>query len=462
MSAKHRVLSSSMPIMSSFRTALKLHTAAACAGLLVLAAPVIAQEATPDTGDAALASAPALGHDNQAPQLPPLGEGILMSVNKDMITSYDLKQRMLLLMVTSGVQVTQENYSSFQQQAVTSLVEERLQAQEMEHWKVKVEDKEIDEEIERMGRQSGMTGAQLLAELKKLGIEPQTLRDQIKAQTGWSMLVGGRYRSNAAVGKAQVEATMDKVVADGQKPQYYVAEIFLDPAQSGSLANAQAGAQQLYQQMQAKVAPFQAVARQFSHAPSAAQGGDAGWLVSGNIDPQVETALQALKPGEMTPPITTKDGVYIYLLRQKSDGNADMVFHIRQAAVPLAPNASASDVSRAEAALNAIRAKAKTCEAVDELKASGVQITNLGEAQLSVLKPAYADALRPLKANQATPPMRNDQNMNVLFVCDRQLAGENAVTRDQIQSSLVNERTAMLGKRYLRQLRAGATIENHQ
>jgi peptidyl-prolyl cis-trans isomerase SurA len=81
---------------------------------------------------------------------------------------------------------------------------------------------------------------------------------------------------------------------------------------------------------------------------------------------------------------------------------------------------------------------------------------------LSLLKPAYADALRPLKANQATPPMRNDQNMNVLFVCDRQLAGENAVTRDQIQSSLVSERTAMLGKRYLRQIRAGATIENHQ
>jgi peptidyl-prolyl cis-trans isomerase SurA len=163
MSAKHRVFSSSMPIMSSFRTALKLHTALACAGLLVLAVPAVAQEATPDTGDAALASAPALGPDSQAPQLPPLGEGILMSVNKDMITSYDLKQRMLLLMVTSGVQVTQENYSSFQQQAVNSLVEERLQAQEMAHWKVKVEDKEIDEEIERMGRQSGMTGAQLLA-----------------------------------------------------------------------------------------------------------------------------------------------------------------------------------------------------------------------------------------------------------------------------------------------------------
>jgi peptidyl-prolyl cis-trans isomerase SurA len=139
-----------------------------------------------------------------------------------------------------------------------------------------------------------------------------------------------------------------------------------------------------------------------------------------------------------------------------------MVFHVRQAAVPLSPNASPAEVSRAEAALNAVRAKARTCEDIDELKPSGVQVTNLGEAQLSLLKPTYADALRPLKANQTTAPMRNDQNMNVLYVCDRQLAGDNAVTREQIQSSLVSERIAMLGKRYLRQLRAGATIEQHQ
>lgn len=456
-----------MPIMSAFsnakfRRATLAGTCLAALAAGLMAASAVAQEQTPDTGDAALASAPALGPDSEAPQLPPLGEGILISVNKDMITSYDLKQRMLLLMVTSGVQVTQDNYSAFQQQAITSLVEERLQKQEMEHWKVKIDAKEIDEEIERMGRQSGMTGEQLKGELKKLGVEPQTLRDQIEAQTGWSMLVGGRYRSNAAVGSAQVEATMDRVISDGQKPQYHVAEIFLDAAQAGGMANAQAGAQQLYQQMQAKVAPFQAVARQFSNAPSAAQGGDAGWLVAGSLDPQVEAALQSISPGEMTPPLTVKDGVYIYLLRQKSDGNADMVFRVKQAAVPLAANASAADVSRAQALLDSVRTKTRSCDAVDEIKASGIQVTDLGEAQLSVLQPAYADALRPLKINQSTTPLRNAQNMNVLFVCDRQLAGDNAVTREQVQSSLVNERLAMLGKRYLRQIRAGATIENHQ
>ncbi len=459
-------------LMSMSHHAFKMAGTAMLAGAVSLLAgaslaqiPGLPQQPTPDTGSAAMASAPALTPDTQAPDLSQLGEGILVSVNDDMITSYDLKQRMLLLIVTSGVQVTQDNYAAFQQQALNSLIDETLENQEMAHWKVKVDDKEIDSEIDRMAQQSNMTAAQLLDELKKVGIAPDTLRRQISAQQGWNELVGGRYHSNAAVGKAQVDATLDRIISDGQKPQYLVAEIFIDPAQAGSLANAQAGAKQLYDQIKAGAAPFQAVARQFSNAPSAGNGGDAGWLVSGSIDPTVEAALKAANPGDMTPPITTKDGVYIYLVRQKSDGNADMVMRLRQASVALPANASATEVSNAQTALLNFRQKEPSCSALDNMpavKATGpVQVTDLGEAQLSDLQPAYASALLPLKEGQATGTLRNAVNMNVLYVCDRRLAGDNAVTRDQVEDSLVNQRLSMLGKRYLRELHSTATIENH-
>ncbi|MGZ3304546.1 MAG: hypothetical protein ACXU8U_01695, partial [Asticcacaulis sp.] len=149
------------------------------AGALGLPAPVGAQslpaplsyspQPTPDTGAAAAASAPALTPSSAPQPLPALGEGILVSVNDDIVSSYDLKQRMLLLMATSGVQVTQENYTAFQQQALRSLINERLERQEMVHWKVKVEDKEIDEELTRMAGQSNLTKDQMIAELKKIG-----------------------------------------------------------------------------------------------------------------------------------------------------------------------------------------------------------------------------------------------------------------------------------------------------
>ncbi len=454
---------------------------AAALGLALLAGPVLAQQMpaplntagfgqsqpTPDTGAAAAASAPALTPQSEAQPLPGLGEGVLVSVNDDMVTSYDLKQRMLLLMATSGVQVTQENYPQFQAQALRSLVDEQLENQEMVHWKVKIEDKEVDDELKRMAQQSNMSTDQLLGELKKMGVEPVTLRTQIKAQLGWNDLVGGRYHSNAQVGRDQVDAMMDKIIEDGQKPQYAVSDIFLDPAQGGGIDAVRKGAQQLYEQLNQKVAPFQAVARQFSNASSAANGGDEGWLVSGAMDPQIESALQTMKVGDISTPIETKDGIYIVYLREKSDGNSDEVVRLKQASISLPANASPAQVSAAETTLASFKGRVASCNAIDDLKGAkggteGVTLTDLGEAQLSDLLPQYADALRPLKDGQITAPLRNTANVNLLYVCDKRLAGDNAITRDQVQENLVNQRLAMLGKRYLRDLRTSATIEQHQ
>jgi len=433
---------------------------AGMAGAQSMPAPL--QMPTPDTGNAAAASAPALQPGEQAPALPTLGEGVLVSVNDDIISSYDLKQRMLLLMATSGVQVTQENYAQFQQQAMRSLVDEHLQFQEMKQWKVKVEDKEVDDELQRMAKESNMSKDQLLGELKKIGVEQTTLREQIRAQLGWNELVGGRYHSNAQVGRDQVDETMDKIIADGQKPQFEVSEIFLDPTTAGGIENARKGAQQLSQQLNQKVAPFQAVARQFSNAPSAANGGDEGWMVSGNMDPQIEATLQSMKVGDISAPVETKDGVYIFYLRDKSAGNADEVVRITQASVPLPAGASAQQIAAAQMQLANFKSHAPTCAAINELgkNTNGVTVEDLGESQLSDLIPDFATALRPLKDNQTTAPMQNANAMKVLYVCDKRLAGDNAITRDEVESRLVDNRLAMLGKRYLRDLHASATIED--
>jgi peptidyl-prolyl cis-trans isomerase SurA len=442
-------------IMSLKKMMFKTTALAMSAGLMMVsAAPaVMAQAEAPQAQPAPAQPAPA--------QRPALREGIIAVVNDELISSYDLRQRMLLLIVTSGVQVTEQNYEAFQQQALRSLIDERLELQEAKRWELTVDEEEITEEITRMAAQSNLSYDQLVAELQRAGVDPQTLRSQIRAETGWQRLVGGRFNSKARVGKDQVDSYMAKITADSQKPQYLVAEIFLDPNLAGGLTEAQAGAQQLFQQIASGAAPFQSVARQFSNAPSAANGGDAGWLISGTIDPKIETVLQTMSGGQMTQPITTDEGVYIYYLREKTDGNSDSVMALKQAAISLGADAPASRVEAAQKALESFRNSQKGCGALTDTTIDGsVVVTDLGETPLSELRDDYAAALKPLNVGQTTAPMRNDANMNVLIVCDKRLAGENAPTREQIEDRLVNQRLSMLGRRYLRDVRNQATIEN--
>lgn len=162
----------------------------------------------------------------------------------------------------------------------------------------------------------------------------------------------------------------------------------------------------------------------------------------------------------MTQPITTDEGVFIYYLREKTDGNSDSVMSLKQAAVAVGPDASASQVEAAQKALESFRASPKSCGALtDTTLANNVVVTDLGETPLSELRDDYAAALKPLEVGQMTAPMRNDANMNVLVVCDKRLAGDNAPTKAQIEDRLVNQRLSMLGRRYLRDVRNQATIE---
>ena len=83
----------------------------------------------------AFAQAPAAAPAAAAPAAPAaprgLSESVAAVVNDDIISTYDLAQRMRLLIATSGIQPTQQNIAQFQREALVSLVDERLQIQEL-------------------------------------------------------------------------------------------------------------------------------------------------------------------------------------------------------------------------------------------------------------------------------------------------------------------------------------------
>ena len=67
-------------------------------------------------------------------------------------------------------------------------------------------------------------------------------------------------------------------------------------------------------------ATFEELARLFSNDGSAAKGGDLGWLYPGDTLPEFESAMNALKVGEISQPVETSFGYHlIQVLERKSD-----------------------------------------------------------------------------------------------------------------------------------------------
>jgi peptidyl-prolyl cis-trans isomerase SurA len=430
--------------------------AAGMALAALLSTTALAQEAAP------AATAPAEPAAQPAPpeqQYQPLSEGVVAVVNDEIISTYDLRQRLLLLIATSGVKVNQQNLPGLQQQALRSLVDERLQMQELKRFDVKVGDPEVDEEIEGMAKQNNMSKDQLLGGLTNAGVDPSTIRNQLRAQIGWQMLVTGRYRDRARVGSDQVEKTLQRISTATTKPQYLVGEIFLDANTVGGMTEATNGAASLVDQI-IKGAPFQAVARQFSNAPSGPSGGDAGWLMSGEIEPEIETVLQEMRPGQLSRPIPTKDGVWIVYLREQRAGGGASVVNLKQLAVRLDQAATPEQVDAAQKKLNGLRGKL-TCSNFESAAkgVDGVVATDLGDNELTQLAPEFQTAAGAMKIGEVSAPVRTAVGMHVIALCGKHVAGQDVPTKEQVENRLFAQQISMLARRYLRDLRNSATIE---
>jgi len=365
-----------------------------------------------------------------------------------------------LLIVMSEVQPTAENVAQIQREAMDMLIEEHLQAEEIAKFPTLIiPDEEVDAELTAMAQQANMTLEQYMQALAGAGIHPRTIREQVRTAIGWRELVGGRFASRARVSRAQVEQTLRQYEETATKKQYLIGEIYIEATRVGGMQQAITGAQQLIQQM-IQGAPFQAVAQQFSAAPSAVRGGDAGWVVEGTVPPALQQAMDNLEIGQLSNPIVVDGGVYVIYMRDKRDGSASSLVQLSQVMVELSPDAPAAEVEAASQRLMALRPEL-TCQTMVARATSeaGILGSDLGESDVMNLAPQFQPFAQSAQIGQVSEPIRTPLGLHLVGVCGRRVGAADMPSYRDIESRLQRANLSMLGRRYMRDLRADALIE---
>jgi peptidyl-prolyl cis-trans isomerase SurA len=396
-----------------------------------------------------------------------LSAGVAAVVNDQIISTYDLGQRVRLLLVTTGVRPTAQNMPQLEQEALSSLVDEHLQVQEIrrqekeQKFEILASDAEVNENLTRIAQGNNTTADQLLKALATAGVGPQTLKDQLRAQISWMHWIQGRYGgSRMRIGEDQVNEVLRQIQAQAAQPQYQIGEIFIDAGRAGGTEAAMTGATQLVAQLQ-QGAPFAAVARQFSAASTAANGGDAGWLTQSQLRAELRPVVDQLRPGQLSQPIPVENGVYIVFLRAKRSGAGDEMVSLKQAAISLGANATAADAEAAQQKLLALKAKITGCDGMEAQagKFEGVVAGDLGEANVKDLRASFREAADKLQVNQVSDPIRTEAGLHLIAVCGKRRSGAAIPSRADIEGRLEDDQLSLISKRYLRDLKNSATIE---
>lgn len=134
---------------------------------------------------------------------PAQAQAVLAMVNQQPVTSFDVAQRMRIALLTDGRRLSQ-------QAALQELIDDRVKLLQARKVGYRVTEEGVDAEYSRIARGGGRTNAQFEAALRQAGIEPSALRDKIRADLAWQVILRDQARKGSDVSSAELEAAVQQ------------------------------------------------------------------------------------------------------------------------------------------------------------------------------------------------------------------------------------------------------------
>jgi peptidyl-prolyl cis-trans isomerase SurA len=236
-------------------------------------------------------------------------QSIVVLVNDDPITLYDVEQRQRFLAVT-----TQEQPSpALKKKATDMLIEERLQIQQGRKLGITPDEDEVNKVLAGMAQNNNMSPDQLAAALGQMGVNIKTLRDRIRSQVVWQGVVRKKFRHDVSIGEADVDKALTDAGDQGKPKEETTLQLrqvryeIPTDADQGTIANQLAAIEAVRAKVQScsNVSTLTKDIKGFKVKTLQDQ-------LPGSLGQPMRTLVMNAKVGQMTPPTLSGSAIEAY------------------------------------------------------------------------------------------------------------------------------------------------------
>jgi peptidyl-prolyl cis-trans isomerase SurA len=225
-----------------------------------------------------------------------------------------------------------------------------------------------------------------------------------------------------------------------------------DPTQAQAYYD---GSLQLIEQMRRGV-PFTVVAQQFSACPSAATGGDLGWIHAGELPKELDDALHALPPGSVTNPIPSEGAFMILAVRDKREPvvAGEQSWTLSYASAPL--SMGRNDAILALQKLSTADACGGSALRLD--MGPNIDVALIENAKLSDIDERFRSSVEDLSRGDLSGIVEADGALHIVYVCDKD-EGLGLPSREAIEDRIYGRKLNQISQQYLRDLERKTMVD---
>ncbi len=228
-------------------------------------------------------------------------------INGDIISTEDISDQINIFMLNSPIPLNDETREMITRRVIAQTVEVKLKSQAAQKEGISISDAEVEAQMQIWAKKNKIN----LSSLSTRKVNRKALAENIRSELAWIKLVRKKYYQSANLTQKEIDETIAEVTHDMSVKKYQVLEIFLKKENAEGIEGLVAKLREDPR--------FELYAARFSDAPSAANGGNLGWINSGKMLSALEMRLSSMSVGEVSDAIQIGNGYYILKLLQVFD-----------------------------------------------------------------------------------------------------------------------------------------------
>ena len=235
---------------------------------------------------------------------------IIAKIDNELITNYDVKNKIVTTLVLSKKEVNQENIDNLKKIALDNLINNRLKKIELNKYDIKRNDRQINAYLSSL---SSNDIPSLKRTFEMYGLDFNAYENELDVEIRWRNLIYNKFSNKIEINPEDfIQQLSKKIEQQKSSIEFNISEIEVlssDPNLDNEII--------LQIEEEIKKFGFEEAVLKFSIASSSSKQGKLGWINSNALSEDLLEVIKKLEIGEVSKPIKKNDKITFFKLIDK-------------------------------------------------------------------------------------------------------------------------------------------------
>ena len=377
-------------------------------------------------------------------------EGIVVSVNSEAITTFDLSERIKLVLKSLNLSDNIENRDSVRDRVLDLLILEKIKKKEVTDANLEYTQEELITFTSSIYNFPKDEFDKFKEFVEEEDLEIDVILDQLTTELLWTKYSEQKFASKVTVNQEEVDKIILRNKKKAGKTELNYSEIFIENKDIGSWEDSQKRMNKILLLLK-NGSSFEELAKKFSDGVTSDNAGDVGWIIEDNLEKNIKQILSQLKKGEIKSAIKTDNGYKIVRMngkRKNSSGSGNKVSFLK---------ISSFDKDSIENLSIDISACNSDFKDNPDAQYTITKIKNILSNEISE---NFLPFIQETEVGKMTKKIEINGEVSKLLICEKIINDKvSPKERKKIESKLFSERYNQLSRTYISNLKKSANIK---